>query len=460
MESKLNAAERRSASALAAIFGLRMLGLFLIMPVLAVYGTVYPDYSPMLVGLAIGAYGLTQALLQIPMGMLSDRLGRKPVILFGLTVFFVGSVVAAQADTLTWVVVGRTLQGAGAIAGAVLALAADSAREEQRPKVMAFIGMGIGLSFVLALIIAPILGEHIGISGLFWLTAGLTFLSILAVLTALPKPLHQTHSRDVLPVPEEMKGLFKNGQLMRLNLGVLVLHLVLTAWFVVLPSALVEAGLAGKYHSWLYLPAMLLSFAIMVPWMLRCIKQQKIIQGVQGAIVVMVVAVTLFLLTFDQLWLIMLAVLVFFVGFNFLESNLPALLSQHAPAGSKGSASGIYTTFQFMGAFLGGSLGGVIAQLFGLKAVMLFGNTLLLCWFIISLGMQQIARTLRITIPLEKALNHAQCNELTSLLKTQSGVEDVVVIGEEQVIYLKINKQIDAQATLNELVTSYTQKQV
>src|SRR5690554_5587553 len=326
-----------------------MLGLFLIMPVLAIYGQSYPDYTPMLVGLAIGAYGLTQALLQIPMGWLSDRLGRKTVILAGLAIVAIGSVVAALADTLAWVVVGRVLQGAGAIAGAVLALAADSAREEQRPKVMAIIGMGIGLSFVLALIIAPLLGAVAGISGLFWLTAILTAASMVAVVTILPVPQQRVPARDILPVPQEMKRLFKNLQLQRLNIDVLILHLVLTAWFVTLPSQLVAAGLGAQHHSWLYLPTLLLSFAVMVPMMLWAMRKDKILVGLRLAIVLLAAGILLIAVFSQQLTALILAVWLFFIGFNYLEANLPALLSQHAPAGNKGSASGIYTTFQFSG---------------------------------------------------------------------------------------------------------------
>lgn len=438
--SKLNATERKSAYSLSAIFGLRMLGLFLIMPVLAVYGMHYPDYSPMLVGLAIGAYGLTQALLQIPMGMLSDRLGRKPIILGGLVIFAMGSIVAAMSDTLAGVVVGRVLQGAGAIAGAILALASDCSRDEQRPKVMAFIGMGIALSFVLALIIAPVLGAKIGISGLFWFTAILTLCAIVAVITALPEPQSHVPSRDVLPVPKEMKRLFGHGQLQRLNLGVLVLHLALTAWFVTLPKQLVEAGLEASSHSWLYLVALILSFVVMVPFMLWAIKKRKIVMGLRVSMLLMAIAIGSVALFASQLWVQAGAVWLFFVGFNYVESNFPALLSQHAPAGNKGSASGIYTTFQFFGAFLGGALGGSIAQYYGPSAVMYFCVILLLCWIVISIGMKQPDSTSRMTLT-TGTLKPEQAQQLAAQLVELTGVEEAVVIAEEGAAYLKIDKK-------------------
>ena len=356
----MNRTEKRTAASLAAIFGLRMLGLFLIMPVLAIFGQEYPDYTPAMVGIAIGAYGLTQAFLQIPMGWLSDRIGRKPVIIFGLSIFTLGSIVAALAPSLFWVIIGRALQGAGAIAGAVLALAADSSRPEQRPKVMATIGMGIGLSFVLALVLAPLLAAHIGMSGLFWLTAILSALAAVAVAKWIAVPTQKVPSRDILPVAEEMKRLLKNTQLLRIHTGVGVLHLVLTAWFVSFPITLLQAGLETQWHSLAYFGTVVMSFALMVPFMLWTIRREKALFGLRVGALFLVLGVGLIAAFSAQLPVLLVSVTLFFVGFNYLEATLPALLSQHAPAGSKGSASGIYTTFQFFGAFLGGVVGGLL----------------------------------------------------------------------------------------------------
>lgn len=456
--SPLNATEKKAAAALASIFGLRMLGLFLIMPVLAIYGQSYPDYTPMLVGLAIGAYGLTQALLQIPMGWLSDRLGRKPIILGGLAIFALGSVVAAMADTLAWVVVGRILQGAGAIAGAVLALAADSARQEQRPKVMAIIGMGIGLSFVLALIIAPLLGSVAGISGLFWLTFALTLLSMIAVIKILPTPTQRVPSRDILPVPQEMKRLLGNMQLQRLNVGVLVLHLVLTAWFVTLPLQLVEAGLSAEKHSWLYLPTLLLSFAVMVPLLLWTIRRDKPVTGQRIAIGLLALSLVVIAVNDQQLPLLIFSVWLFFVGFNFLEASLPSMLSQHAPAGNKGSASGIYTTFQFGGAFLGGVIGGVLLQYGSAFLVMLFCIALLLCWFVFTWGLRQVSSTTRVTLTLNDAMV-AQPEAIADALVLQPGIEEAVVIREERTAYLKIDRKNYQAKQVEQFLARYETEQ-
>lgn len=442
----LNRTEKRAALTLASIFGLRMLGLFLIMPVLAIYGQSYPDYTPFLVGIAIGAYGLTQAFLQIPMGWLSDRIGRRPVILGGLAVFALGSVVAAMADTMSGVIVGRILQGAGAIAGAVLALAADSAREEQRPKVMAVIGMGIGLSFVLALIIAPLLGGVIGMSGLFWMTAALAVGGILLMWRGMPVTYQQVPSRDVLPVPKELKRLLKHGQLMRLNFGVFVLHLVLTAWFVTLPLQLVDAGLAPQNHSWLYLPTLILSFAVMVPMMIILVRRKQQVLGMRLAMLMLIVALASVAIYADALVGLIIGVWIFFIGFNYLEASLPAMLTQHAPAGSKGSASGIYTTAQFAGAFMGGVIGGYSLQKFGATGVIIFCIALLVCWLLISMGLQQVLATTRMTYELA-GLTPAQAAALSSELTALGGIEEAIVIADEGAVYLKVQRDsFDAQA--------------
>lgn len=442
----LNRTEKRAALTLASIFGLRMLGLFLIMPVLAIYGQSYPDYTPFLVGIAIGAYGLTQAFLQIPMGWLSDRIGRRPVILGGLAVFALGSVVAAMADTMSGVIVGRILQGAGAIAGAVLALAADSAREEQRPKVMAVIGMGIGLSFVLALIIAPLLGGVIGMSGLFWMTAALAVGGILLMWRGMPVTYQQVPSRDVLPVPKELKRLLKHGQLMRLNFGVFVLHLVLTAWFVTLPLQLVDAGLAPQNHSWLYLPTLILSFAVMVPMMIILVRRKQQVLGMRLAMLMLIVALASVAIYADALVGLIIGVWIFFIGFNYLEASLPAMLTQHAPAGSKGSASGIYTTAQFAGAFMGGVIGGYSLQKFGATGVIIFCIALLVCWLLISMGLQQVLATTRMTYELA-GLTPAQAAALSSELTALGGIEEAIVIADEGAVYLKVQRDsFNAQA--------------
>ncbi|RUO26706.1 MFS transporter [Aliidiomarina minuta] len=450
----LNRVEKKAAVSLASVFGLRMLGLFLIMPVLAVYGQDYVDYSPLLIGIAIGAYGLTQAILQIPMGWVSDRIGRRPVIIGGLIVFAIGSVVAATADTLTGVIIGRAIQGAGAIASAILALASDCSRDEQRPKVMAIIGLCIGLSFALALVLGPWLGGIVGMSGLFWFTAITALFAVVLVLTVTPKAVNRTPKRDVVPVPAEIRRLLANNQLMRLNFGIFVLHMVLTAWFVTLPLTLVNAGLAAESHGWLYLPTLFLSFAVMVPMMIRAMRRQQQLPTFRVAIALLVIGLSVIAYFAESLWVLYLGVWIFFIGFNYLEASLPAMLAQFAPAGSKGSASGIYTSCQFFGAFVGGITGGYIMQTLGMVGVMLFCIVLLLLWLAISFRMRLATGVANLSLRVAQ-ITDVQAAELAERLAEQRGVMEAIVIADEGITYLKIERDTFDEKAAREMLAAY-----
>ncbi|RUO74759.1 MFS transporter [Pseudidiomarina sediminum] len=456
-EQRLTTVERRASGALAAVFGLRMLGLFLIMPVMAIYGKAYADYTPLLVGLAIGAYGLTQALLQIPMGILSDRIGRRPVIVGGLLVFIAGSLVAAYAETLTGVVVGRALQGMGAIAAAILALAADVTRDEQRPKVMAMIGMCIGLAFTLALILGPSLGPHIGLSGLFVFTAISAAFGLVVFLVAVPNVDVRAARGDLVPNKEAFGAILRHPQLLRLNVGVFVLHCMLTAFFVVLPLQLMQGGLASEQHAWLYLPTLIASFALMIPMIIIAERRRKQPLFFRIAIVLVLVAVALLGLD-DVSWLIYtFAIVVFFIGFNFLEASLPAALTRFAPAGRKGSASGIYATFQFAGAFVGGALGGAFMQYSGINGVVGFSIILLVCWLLLSFGMKAPPEWQNVSYKL-RALSAAEADTVINALTGATGVEEVRWMENEQVVYLKAHKTDYNEQEVTTLLTSYQAK--
>jgi len=435
--------ERRSAVGLAAIFAMRMLGLFMILPVFALYAHDLAGATPLLVGLAIGAYGLTQAIFQIPFGLASDRIGRKPVIYAGLVIFAMGSVVAATADSISGVIIGRALQGSGAIAAATIALAADLTRESVRTRAMAAIGISVALSFAAALVVGPLLGDAIGVGGIFWLTAGLALLGMLVLAIIVPAPDRSRVHRDAEPVLSQMGAVLRNGTLLRLDAGIFLLHLSMVSLFVVLPLSLAEAGLAPAAHWKLYLPVVLLAIVLMVPFILLAERGKHVKAVLIGAALSLTAAMLGLVEVEHSIWVLGALLVVMFTVFNLLEAVLPSLVSKAARAGDKGTATGVFSSSQFIGAFLGGLLGGYAHETFGPDAVYLLGAAAALIW----LG---VVATLR---PPENLTN--QVLELGPLpaeaavavrerLLAVPGVEEAVIALDEGVAYLKVdNHQLD-----------------
>ena len=435
--------ERRSAVGLAAIFAMRMLGLFMILPVFALYAHDLAGATPLLVGLAIGAYGLTQAIFQIPFGLASDRIGRKPVIYAGLVIFAMGSVVAATADSISGVIIGRALQGSGAIAAATIALAADLTRESVRTRAMAAIGISVALSFAAALVVGPLLGDAIGVGGIFWLTAGLALLGMLVLAIIVPTPDRSRVHRDAEPVLSQMGAVLRNGTLLRLDAGIFLLHLSMVSLFVVLPLSLAEAGLAPAAHWKLYLPVVLLAIVLMVPFILLAERGKHVKAVLIGAALSLTAAMLGLVEVEHSIWALGALLVVMFTVFNLLEAVLPSLVSKAARAGDKGTATGVFSSSQFIGAFLGGLLGGYAHESFGPDAVYLLGAAAALIW----LG---VVATLR---PPENLTN--QVLELGPLpaeaavavrerLLAVPGVEEAVIALDEGVAYLKVdNHQLD-----------------
>ena len=382
----MTALERRTVGSLALLYSFRMLGLFMVLPLLALYAADLPGASPALIGLALGIYGLTQALLQIPFGWLSDQIGRKPVIVGGLILFALGSVVAGMAESIQGIVLGRTLQGAGAIASTVMALVADLTREEQRTKAMAVVGMSIGLSFAVALILGPVVAAAGGLSAVFWFTAALAVAGIVIVVLLVPAPAaHGMEHTDVGTRAGLIGRSLRDGALQRLNFGVFTLHFILMACFLVVPGFLEQtAGIHRSHHWYVYLPALLLSIAGMVPLMIIAERggrpHQMFLLGI--AILLFAVVVLGFaasaMLFYAALWL-------FFVGFNYLEATLPSLVSKTVFAGGKGTAMGVYSTCQFLGAFAGGAAGGWLLQYAGVGTLIGTCAALAALWLILVL---------------------------------------------------------------------------
>lgn len=374
---RMNIAELRATLALAGVFGLRMLGMFLILPVFVLYATDLPGATPALMGLALGIYGLTQGLLQIPLGWLSDRIGRKPVIAAGLVLFSLGSAIAATAPDIGWTIVGRAVQGMGAVAAALTALLADVTRDGVRTRAMAVVGVTIGLSFGLSMVAGPLLADWVGVRGIFWITAGLALAAIAVVLVAVP-----TESSSRASVKREsFSALFRDSALMRLFLGIFALHFTLTAVFVAVPQLLQAAPeLSGRSHAWVYLPVLLVSAALMAPMVMRADQaawRRPLLLGNVGLLLVATMALAAGYGTF---WVLVTALLGYFTAFNFLEAYHPAAVSQAAPAASRGTALGVYASSQFLGAFGGGTIGGLMWGLGGPTAVFAACAALLAVW--------------------------------------------------------------------------------
>ncbi len=441
-QENMTPVEKRVAMSLSAIFASRMLGLFMVLPVLAVYAKDLDGFTPILVGLAIGIYGLTQAIFQIPLGMLSDRIGRKPVIIGGLLIFMAGSVVAALSDSITGIIIGRALQGSGAIASAIMALAADLTREEHRIKVMASIGMSIGLSFALALIFGPMLHGWFGVEGIFWITAILALGGILVAKFWVPTPVLTRFHRDTEVEISWFRQALTDPQLVRLDIGIFILHFVLVSFFVVMPTVLHDRlGLDVDHHWKLYLPVLFFAVLTMVPFIILAEKKRKIKQVLIGAILVLTISQLGFVLFPDSLAGFVIMIWLFFSAFNLLEASMPSLVAKMAPAAHKGTAMGAYSTSQFLGVFLGGLTGGTLSEFYGLSGVATFNIGLLVVWAVLAITMKKphfhTSYLLNVGEVTEK-----EAQEIIKGLSQVVGVVDVTVIAEDGVAYLKIDKEL------------------
>jgi MFS family permease len=441
---KMSASELRASASLASIYGLRMLGMFLILPIFAIYASTLPGGdSQLMIGLALGAYGLTQAIFQLPFGMASDRFGRKRVIYVGLVLFVLGSLVAGFAHDLSTIILGRSIQGAGAISAAVTALAADLTREEHRTKAMAMIGTTIGITFALSLVLGPVLNQWIGVSGIFLLTGVLATAAIFVVKYVVPDPVSSHFHSDAQAQTGKLKEVLKDTQLLRLNFGIFALHAAQMAMFIVVPFAINQSSnMTTNQHWWIYLPVLLLSFVLMVPAIIIGEKRAKLKQVFVAAIVLMLGAQLLFAFSITHFWGIVFSLGAYFIAFNILEATLPSIISKIAPAASKGTAIGVYNTTQSLGVFVGGTAGGFLAHHYNHSAVFIFCSALMAVWLIFALSMTKPPAVKSKMYHLKK-LNVAQAEKLTAALSALKGVRETVVIPQEGIAILKVDMQQD-----------------
>lgn len=451
---RMTPAELRSALSLAAIFFIRLFGIFMIIPVFPLYANELSGATPFLVGVAIGAYGLTQALFQIPFGSLSDRFGRKPLITAGLLLFALGSGVAALSEDIWGVILGRGLQGAGAIGAAVMALAADLTREEQRTKTMALIGVSIGVAFAGAFIAGPALEAWIGLRGLFWLAALFAVSAIAILYLKVPQPAHSSFHRECESEPSQIIDVIKSADLLRLNAGILFLHLILTASFVVLPVVLRDQiGLASAYHWKVYLPVLGISVLLILPFVRQSDRRGRTKEVFVGAVILLLASEIGLYFGHRAQGPLYLMLLLFFTAFNYLEASLPALVSRIAPADRKGTALGVYSMSQFLGIFLGGAIGGWLYGGFGASGVFLLCIAVGVAWLPLAWRMSR-PRNLSSHMLNVGRLTPAEAAQLTARLVGVAGVAEAVVVFEEGIAYLKVDPQALDREALREISSS------
>lgn len=443
----MTALEWRVAGSLAMIYATRMLGLFMILPVFSLYASTYPHSTDFLVGLAIGIYGLTQALLQIPLGMLSDRIGRKPVIIGGLICFAFGSIVAALSSTIEWVIIGRALQGMGAISAVTLALAADLTQEQNRTRVMAVIGMTIAMSFAGGMVLGPLISQHYGMAGVFWFTAGLAVLGIGLILTLIPTPEQLFAHPDTGVLQGYLGTVLQDRIMMRLNAGVFTLHMIMTANFLVIPSLFTDSLHLDKTEHWkIYLPIFFGAFLLSIPLIIIAEKYRKMRSVLLAAIAMLVIAELVMGLSTSTLTLFLAGFLIFFIGFNFLEASQPSLVAKYSKVNLKGTAMSVYSMAQVLGIFAGGALGGYVKHHFGLTGIFLGNAVVAGVWLLLAWGLPAIKFYSSRIIRLDPSYLNDKTEVLEQALGQVQGVQEIYIDSTTGRAYLKVDEHVDEQA--------------
>lgn len=423
----------------------------MLIPVFTIYANKLTNATPMLIGLALGCYGLTQSILQIPFGMLSDKYGRKPIITIGLILFTIGSLIGAYTHSIEGMILARSLQGAGAIGSVLIALLTDLTPDAKRTQAMAIVGSTIGMSFSLAIVISPYITKAFGLSGIFSITAILSIIGLLIIHTVIPTP----KKIDVNTNRIKFKEVFCNKHLMRLNVGIFFQHLILTATFFAVPMLLQEQIKLGKLTAlWhFYLPLVIVSFIAMVPCIIFAEKKRKIKLVFNLSVSLILLTQACLIFTSGSLLNIGICLFVFFVGFNILEANLPSIVSKQANIENRGSAMGIYSSFQFLGIFVGGSLSGIIFHWHSYAGIFILNTIISLIWLYISSSMQPLQYQLVISIPYSKNITDKDgiINQLGSL----DGVCHVTVSNQDNTVYLRVEKALYKDGSAEKILQIY-----
>jgi len=452
-DNKMTSVELRAIWGLGIIFSLRMLGMFMVLPVITTYGMKLNGANEALIGIAIGIYGFTQAIFQIPFGFISDRIGHKQLIIFGLLVFMFGSIIAALSNSIWGIILGRALQGSGVIAAAVMALLSDLTREQNRTKAMVLIGISFGITFAIAMFLGPIIAHNFGLNVLFGNIAMLALISIIIAITVIPATNIHVLNREASVVKGGITKVLNNYRLLKLNFGIMCLHILLMSNFIVLPHVMENAKLLPKQHGYIYLITMLFSFMTVVPFIIYAETKRHIRQVFISCVAVLFIAEVMLYCARQHIWIIIIGIQLFFIAFNVMEAILPSLISKESPAGYKGTAMGIYVTSQFIGAAIGGSLGGWIFGIAGTGAVFMNNAIIALLWFAISCTMQEPPHVSSLRIVLSTAA--IKDATLEKRFRNQLGVTEVVVVQAEQSVYVKVDTKQTTRYQLEQLANSF-----
>jgi len=433
--------EFRAAGALAAVFSVRLLGLFMIYPVFAAYARGLSGANPYLIGEALGIYGLTQGLLQIPFGLLSDKIGRKIMIICGLLLFAAGSAVAALSSSIDGVIIGRALQGTGAVGSVILALVADLTKEENRTKAMALVGVTIGASFMIAIVAGPVAANFIGVPGIFWLMVVLAFAGIVITQFVVPDPQTLRLHRDAEAVLALIGAVLRDKELLRLDFGVFALHAMLTASFLVMPGLLRTTMGVPVERQWIvYLPVLVVSVVFMLPAIIVAEKYRRMKGVFIGSVAALAASQAMLYADAGNFSVLLVALIVFFSAFNVMEASLPSLITKVAPAGAKGTAMGLYSSLQFIGIFVGGVVGGFTHQNWGDPGVFLLTAAIALLWLLAAITMAQPSYLTTRVVAISGG-NAGNAESLAAKLRQVPGVAEAVVIAEEKLAYLKVDSR-------------------
>lgn len=451
-DNKMTPLELRATWGLGTVFSLRMLGMFMVLPVLTTYGMALQGATEGLIGLAIGIYGLAQAIFQIPFGLLSDRVGRKPLIVGGLLVFVLGSIVAATTTSIWGIILGRALQGSGAIAAAVMALLSDLTREQNRTKAMAFIGVSFGVTFAIAMVIGPIVTHLLGLHALFWMITILATLGIIITLLVVPSTSEHVLNRESGMVKGSFSKVLANPKLLKLNAGILFLHILLMSSFVALPGEFEQAGFPASEHWKVYLVTMLIAFVGVVPFIIIAEVKRKMKLVFVSCVALLLIAELVLWQAGAHFWTLVVGVQLFFFAFNLMEAILPSLISKESPAGYKGTAMGIYSTSQFLGVAIGGSVGGWVFQHVDAQAVFLLGAGIAIVWLLVSLTMQEPPYVSSLRVVIDRTDN---AQSLEQRLRQAPGVSNVLIIPEERAAYIKIDSKTTNRQEIEALIAAH-----